>query len=165
MTSRTPVTLCVFAEETFKSFIFTEGFQEKLLKQWSLRPAIARQPQFAAFTSTVFEKMSRIANSRLLAPGEHMTLEADDWCLLSGGQANFNNELMTRDADYGARPFAEPAPGVVSSNEGCSLLLFKLDDVLQLCLATPQLNYYLRKLRMQEQDGKTAWALGVVPIN
>lgn len=163
--ARTPVTLCVFAEETFKSFIVTEGFQDKLLKQWSLRPAIARQPQFAAFTSTVFEKMSRIAKSRLFAPGEHMTLEADDWCLLSGGQANFNNEPMTRDADYGARPFAEPAPGVVSSNEGCSLLLFKLDDVLQLCLATPQLNYYLRKLRMQEQDGKTAWALGVVPIN
>jgi len=34
--ARTPVTLCVFSEETFKSFIVAEGFQDKLLQQWSL---------------------------------------------------------------------------------------------------------------------------------
>lgn len=37
--AKSPVTLCVFSEETFKSFIVAEGFQERLLQQWSLRPA------------------------------------------------------------------------------------------------------------------------------
>ena len=60
--ARTPVTLCVFSEETFKSFIVAEGFQDKLLQQWSLRPHVSRQPQFTNMTSTVLENSATLAS-------------------------------------------------------------------------------------------------------
>lgn len=163
--ARTPVTVCVFAEETFKSFIFTEGFQDKLLQQWSLRPAIARQPQFGNLTSTVIEKVSRIAKSRVLSAGDSFEPSESEWCLLVGGEARFNDTAMVRELDYGARPFAPRDSGTITSEQGCSLLIFNLEDVKRLCLSTPQLNYYLHKLRMQELDGRTPWTLGVVDIN
>jgi CRP-like cAMP-binding protein len=67
--ARTPVTLCVFSEETFRSFILAEGFQEKLLSQWSLSPEIAPQSQFTNITSTVIVKLSHIGEAKILKPG------------------------------------------------------------------------------------------------
>jgi len=162
--ARTPVTLCVFSEETFKSFIVAEGFQDKLLQQWSLRPAISRQPQFANMTSTVLEKISHIAESRVMSPGDSFELTEYIWCLLVGGEAKLNGETMYRDEDYGARPFAATNTGPVVSKDGCTLLLFDARRLHRLRLATPQLNYYLRKLRMQENKGHTDWKLGRVNI-
>lgn len=161
----TPVTICVFAEDTFKSFIVTEGFQDQLLQRWSLRPAIARQPQFAPLTSTVLEKISRIGVTRVLAAGADLTLSETDWCLLVGGEATLNAQPMLSERDYGARPFASVEGGTIHSAEGCTLMLFDAKEIEELCLATPQLNYYLRKMRMREQGNNTAWTLGAVDIN
>ena len=162
--ARTPVTLCVFSEETFKSFIVAEGFQDKLLQQWSLRPAISRQPQFSNMTSTVLEKISHIAESRVMSPGDSFELSEHVWCLLVGGEAKLNGETMFRNEDYGARPFAATNTGPIISKDGCTLLLLDARRLHRLRLATPQLNYYLRKLRMQENKGQTDWKLGRVNI-
>lgn len=162
--ARTPVTLCVFSEETFKSFIVAEGFQEKLLQQWSLRPAISRQPQFANMTSTVLEKISHIAESHIMPPGDTFEVTEYVWCLLVGGDAKINGETMYRAEDYGARPFAEIITGPISSKDGCTLLLFDARRLQRLRLSTPQFNYYLRKLRMKETQGKVDWRLGKVNI-
>lgn len=55
--ARTPVTVCVFAEQTFAAFINTEGFRDKLLNRWSLRPIIRSLPQFSMMTSTVLSTL------------------------------------------------------------------------------------------------------------
>ena len=152
--ARTPVTLCVFSEETFRSFIVAEGFQDKLLQQWSLRPAISHQPQFACMTSTVLEKISHIAESLVMRPGDTYDLTEYVWCLLVAGDARLNGESMYCDNDYGARPFTETTTGPILSTEGCTLLLFDARRLQRLLLNTPQLNYYLRKLRLKENQGQ-----------
>ncbi|PCJ16726.1 MAG: hypothetical protein COA96_18270 [SAR86 cluster bacterium] len=162
--AKTPVTLCVFSEETFKSFISAEGFQDSLLKQWSLRPAISKQPQFANITSTVLEKLSHIAESETLQAGESYQLEDENWCLLSDGNASLNGSDMVSDKDYGARPFAETKNGTITSNQGCSLLLFNAKKLDKLRMSTPQLNYHLRKLRSSELNNNVEWILGSVDI-
>lgn len=162
--ARTPVTLCVFSEETFRSFIVAEGFQDKLLQQWSLRPAISRQPQFTCMTSTVLEKISHVAESLMMPAGDTYELTEYVWCLLVAGEAKLNGESMNRGMDYGARPFAEPITGPIVTKEGCTLLLFDARRLQRLRLNTPQLNYYLRKLRMKENQSQIEWALGKVDI-
>lgn len=163
--AKTPVTLCVFSEATFKSFIVAEGFQDKLLLQWSLRPAISRQPQFRNMTSTVLEKLCQIAESKILHEGDSYELSEYTWCLLAGGEASLNGRSMYRDEDYGARPFAESNSGPVVSKEGCTLILFDARRLDRLRMRTPQLNYYLRKLRGEELNNQVPWRLGPVDIN
>lgn len=163
--AKTPLTLCVFSEETFKSFIVAEGFQDKLLQQWSLRPAIARQPQFANITSTALEKSCHVAESLILHEGDSYQLSEYTGCLLADGEASRNGKSMYRYEDYGARPFAEPDSGPIFSKEGCTLILFDAPGLDRLRMRTPQLNYNLRKLRSQELNNRAPWILGPVDIN
>jgi CRP-like cAMP-binding protein len=99
--AKTPLMLCVFSEETFKSFIVAEGFQYKLLQQWSLRPPIAKQPQFANMTSTVLEKLCHDAEEQILHESESYELSEYTWYLLAAGQASLNGKNMLNEADYG----------------------------------------------------------------
>lgn len=164
--ARTPVTLCVFAEETFKSFIMAEGFQDKLLSRWSMRPALIKQPQFENLSSTVLEKLSSIGEIRDLRAGENLDVTDSHWCLLAAGEASLNGQTMQRDEDYGARPFAPDNVGTVSvssaSNNGARLLLFDNSKLEALRYETPQLNYVLRNMRMQMPNQLVDWNLGKV---
>jgi hypothetical protein len=162
--ARTPVTLCVFSEETFKSFIVAEGFQDRLLVQWAMRPAIARQPQFQRLSSIVLEKLSRIGELRELGPGDSLELTSDCWCLLSEGEAKINGNSMFINEDYGSRPFAPEITGPVSTRDGCKLLLFSKKHLERLRLETPQLNYQLRKMRMRSPNQLVDWRLSRVNI-
>lgn len=162
--ARTPVTLCVFSEETFKSFIVAEEFQDKLLQQWSIRPAIAAQVQFADMTSTVLEKLAQIGESKVLEAGGSLELTDSHWCLLNRGYATINGETMFPDDDYGGRPFTPENSGPITSKDGCHLVLFDVQDLEKLRLETPQLNYYLRKLRMSDPNSRVDWKLGPVSI-
>jgi CRP-like cAMP-binding protein len=64
--ARTPVTVCVFAEETFRNFIRYSGLQDMLENRWLLRPVIKLLPQFAELSSTVTDKISRIAEWKVV---------------------------------------------------------------------------------------------------
>lgn len=162
--AKTPVTLCVFAEETFKSFIVTEGFQDRLLTQWAMRPALAKQPQFQRLSSTVLEKLSHIGMVRDLEPGDSIDVHGELWCLLAEGDATINGETMFPNEDYGARPFAPEITGPITTRDGAKLLLFSAKRLARLRLETPQLNYVLRELRMQEPNSIIDWQLGKVDI-
>lgn len=162
--AKTPVTLCVFSEETFKSFILGEGFQDKLLLGWSMRPVVARQLQFEGLIFTVLEKLSQIGELIELPPGGCFELTDSCWCLLSSGDATLNGESMYQDEDYGTRPFATSKTGPISSKDGCVLLLFESRRLEKLRLKTPQLNYKLRKLRMESATKNVGWKLGKVEI-
>jgi CRP-like cAMP-binding protein len=160
----TPVTLCVFSEETFKSFIVAEGFQEKLLAQWAMRPAIAKQRQFQKLGSIVLEKLSQVGQVKELGPGDSLELTEQFWCLLAEGEATLNGKSMFYDEDYGARPFAPDNTGPITTKDGCKLLLFSSKRLEKLRLETPQLNYQLRKIREASPDQLVDWNLGVVDI-
>ncbi len=163
--AQTPVTLCVFAEETFKSFIEREGFQDQLLMRWAMRPRIASQPQFDALSSTVNEKLCRIGEPLTLAAGDSYELTIDTWCLLASGQATLDGAAMQRGQDYGWRPLAKDRTGTVTSANGCELLLFDRKLLERLRLETPQFNYQLRKMRVAQSDEQVNWLLGKVSIN
>jgi hypothetical protein len=162
--AKTPVTLCVFAEETFKSFIVTEGFQDRLLTQWAMRPALAKQPQFERLSSTVLEKLSHIGMVRDLEPGDSIDVHEELWCLLAEGDATINGETMFRNEDYGGRPFAPDITGPMTTRDGAKLLLFSAKRLARLRLETPQLNYVLRELRMRDPSAVVDWQLGNVDI-
>lgn len=162
--ARTPVTLCVFSEETFRSFIVAEKFQDELLLRWSVRPAIHRQPQFSMLKSTVVEKLSQIAEMRHLDPGKSLRISDDTWCLLSDGTATFEGEAMEITGDYGDRPFAAGRSGTVTSETGCDLILINCTRLHTLRREVPQLNYALRKMRSKQLGGRVDWALGEVSI-
>ena len=162
--ARTPVTLCVFSEETFRSFITAEGFQDRLLLGWSMRPIIAKQAQFNGLIFTVLEKLSQIGELVTLPEGGCFELTEACWCLLSSGDATLNAESMYQDEDYGARPFAAARTGPIISKDDCVLLLFDARRLERLRLRTPQLNYKLRKLRMQTSTANVSWKLGKVDI-
>jgi len=163
--AKTPVTLCVFAEETFKSFIFAEGFQDKLLMQWAMRPMVSKQPQFQDLSSTVLEKLCKMGETRSLRRNESLELTADFWCLLSDGDATLNDDSMSREDDYGCRPFAADRLGSINTQQGCKLLLFNAARLERLRLETPQLNYILRKLRVSQAHIDVDWLLGPVNIS
>ncbi|MEX2468564.1 MAG: cyclic nucleotide-binding domain-containing protein [Pseudohongiellaceae bacterium] len=161
--AKSPVTLCVFAEDTFKSFITSEGFQDKLLLQWSLRPLIARQPQFCNLSSTVLEKLCRLGEVKVLEPGDSSEVTEYAWCLLAEGEAKINGHNMFRDDDYGWRPFAESITGPVTTHDGCKLVLFNSRQLERMRLETPQFNYMMRKLRCRTGSADSDWLLGPVP--
>jgi CRP-like cAMP-binding protein len=163
--AKTPVTLCVFAEETFKSFIFAEGFQDKLLMQWAMRPLVSRQPQFAELSSTVLEKLCKMGETSSLRSGESLELDEAYWYLLANGDAMINGEPIQREQDFGRRPFASNRYGTVTTDNGCKLLLFDAIQLEKLRLETPQLNYILRKLRVAQTDDGVNWLLGPVSVN
>lgn len=162
--ARTPVTICVFSEETFKSFILAEGFQRELLTQWALRPVIAKQPQFFTLTSTVIEKLSQIASTQDIAAGETFDIDATHWYLLNEGSATFDGTTLSKDDDLGARPFAATRAGTLKTSDGCKLLAFDATQLGALRMRIPQLNYSLRKLRVFDHSAEFDWKLGRVDI-
>jgi hypothetical protein len=162
--ARTPVTICVFSEETFKSFIIAEGFQSELINQWSLRPAITRQPQFANLTSTVIEKLCQIGKALQIPANESITIEESHWYLISEGTAELNGQKLDKNDDMGARPYATLLTGSLSSKDGCKLLAFDAKQLAALHFKIPQLNYSLRKLRVLDSTMDFEWKLGKVNI-
>lgn len=157
----TPVTICVFSEETFGTFIESEGFKDDLIKRWSIRPAIRNLPQFDQLTSTVMETVGRCANFLTLAQGESIDFGNDAWYLLNEGKTLCN---ASQGKEFGWRPLSTVNIATVTAVKPCSFICFNRDALDALRLAVPQLNYMLRKLRVSQNDECVDWILGIVPI-
>ena len=54
--------------------------------------------------------------------------------------------------------------GPITTHDGCKLLLFNARRLERLRLETPQLNYALRKLRVNQPGGSVDWLLGPVSV-
>jgi hypothetical protein len=115
-------------------------------------------------TSTVLEKLGSIGEAKILHEGDSYELTEYTWCLLAGGDAELNGKTMYREDDYGGRPFAGSDIGPITTKEGCTLLLFDARRLERLRMKTPQLNYFLRKLRASENPDNFPWKLGPVNI-
>ncbi len=157
----TPVTICVFSEETFGAFIEGEGFKDDLLRRWSIRPAIRNLPQFAKLNSTVMETVGRTASFLSLAQGESRTFDDDGWYILNEGKTLCDADVG---AEFGWCPLSPTNVKSVTAVGPCSFLFFEKDQFEQLRQDVPQLNYMLRKLRIDENGEYVDWILGIVPI-
>ena len=162
--ARTPVTVCVFAEETFAAFIESEGFREKLINRWAMRPVIKQLPQFSMMTSTVLEKVGSIARFEELEKGDTRRFDESSWYILVKGKAEDDEGIATHAAEYGWRPFGEPNIASVVCLEDCRFVKFRKDRLESLIAEVPQVNYYLRKQRIGQPYSSVDWLLGEVDI-
>ena len=163
--ARTPVTVCVFAEEIFAAFIEAEGFKEKLINRWNMRPLIKRLPQFQDMTSTVLEKLGNIARFEHLDKGDVRHFDDAAWYILAEGSVEDDEGVHSASMEYGWVPFAEANTSSIVCLEDCRFIKFRQDQIETLRHQVPQLNYYLRKQRVGRENSRVDWLLEQVEIN
>ena len=165
--ARTPVTVCVFAEETFRNFIRFSGLQVMLENRWLLRPVIKLLPQFADLSSTVTDKISRIAEWKVVEGGKTMWLDDGHLYIFVEGFGSIVNddgsqEKIINGEELGWRAYTENRSAEISATTDCGLISIEAGAYQQLLKSTPQLNYQTRKRLTIEGDDNVDWLLGEV---
>jgi CRP-like cAMP-binding protein len=157
-----PVTVCVFSEETFNAFITSEGHRSKLLTRWEQRLLLRQLPQFNNLVSTVLERLAHYSEVEELLPGASLDIWGDAWYLLLEGKGSFNGTEVACGREFGCRPFASTETGTLNSEAGCSLLVFSKVRMRQFISMVPQFSYQMRKYREQHKETTVDWLLGAV---
>ena len=165
--SRTPSTVCVFTEQSFSAFISAQGIVEKLRKRWEIRPLIQALPCFSNLGSTALLQLSAIGECVSLAAGDQLAASEDSWYLLRSGTVrdqtgktlNLNTAKLQ---EFGWQPLGLSSASEITAVEAAEFMVFERQKFAARMQACPQLNYYLRKYRMQQSEQPTEWQLGVV---
>ena len=167
--AKTPVSVCVFAEETFRNFIRHSGLQAMLENRWLLRPVLKLLPQFAELSSTVIDKLSRIANWLVVEEGKTMWLDEGHFYLFVEGAATVaakfgKTEKIVIGEEFGWRPYTDRREVELNATSDCGLISIEVKAYQDMLRSTPELNYRTRKRLMLEGDKRVDWLLGVVDI-
>ena len=167
--AKTPVTVCVFAEETFRNFIRYSGLQEMLENRWLLRPVIKLLPQFADLSSTVIDKISRIAQWQVVEAGNNQWLDDQHLYIFVEGSCSIvsddgRDETVVIGEELGWRAYTSARMVEIRANADCGLISIDAGDYLKLLEETPQLNYETRKRLSIEGDDAIDWLLGEVDV-
>lgn len=167
--AKTPVTVCVFAEETFRNFIRYSGLQTVLEDRWLLRPVIKLLPQFAELSSTVIDKISRFCEWRVVEGGKTHWLDDTHFCIFVEGygaivQADGSQEKVLAGEELGWRPYSESRGLELVATTDCGLIVIPAGAYSEILRSTPQLNYQTRKRLALEGDDSVDWLLGEVAI-
>jgi len=167
--AKTPVTVCVFAEETFRNFIRYSGLQTLLENRWLLRPIVKLLPQFAELSSTVTDKVSRIAEWQVVEAGKTRRLDDDHLYIFVEGfgsivNADGSQEKIVNGEELGFRPYSANRSVEISATTNCGLITIEANAYRELLKSTPQLNYQTRKRLTIEGDDSIDWLLGEVEI-
>ena len=165
--AKTPVTVCVFAEETFRNFIRYSGLQEMLENRWLLRPVVKLLPQFTDLSSTVIDKISRIAQWQVVEGGKNKWLDDQHLYIFVEGFgsiviADGGEEKIVIGEELGWRPYTSARAVEITASSDCGLIAIDANDYLKLLKETPQLNYQTRKRLAIEGDEAIDWLLGEV---
>ena len=165
--AKTPVTVCVFAEETFRNFIRYSGLQGMLENRWLLRPVIKLLPQFADLSSTVTEKISRIAEWKVVESGNTMWLDDTHLYIFVEGYGSIvhqdgSEEKVVNGEELGWRAYTDARAVEMNATTDCGLICIDANAYRELLKSTPQLNYHTRKRLTLEGDDKVGWLLGEV---
>lgn len=165
----TPVTVCVFCEETFRNFIAQSGLQSQLESRWLLRPVIKSLPQYQQLSSTVTEKISRIAESLIIPAGGTIQLNESHLYIFVEGDATIKNTddraisiQLIPGEEFGWHPFTENNPVEIIARSDCGLVALEAEAYLTLLHHVPQLNYQTRKRLVKAQPSDIDWLLGEV---
>ena len=167
--AKTPVSVCVFAEETFRNFIRHSGLQAMLENRWLLRPVLRILPQFSDLSSTVIDKLSRIANWLVVEQGKTMWLDEGHFYLFVEGDAtaaaNFGKtEKIINGEEFGWRPYTDTRAVEMTAASDCGLITIEANAYREMLRSTPELNYQTRKRLMLEGDKRVDWLLGEVDV-
>jgi len=167
--ARTPVTVCVFGEETFSNFIHNSGLQKTLENRWLLRPVVKLVPQYAMLSSSITEKISRIAEWQVVESGETLLLDESHLYIFVEGEGTVTDGNGTREktvtgAEYGWRPYTNINPVSLTAESSCGLIKLAAETYLDLLKSVPQLNYQTRRKLAAENPDAVDWLLGEVPI-
>ncbi len=165
--AKTPVTVCVFAEETFRNFIRYSGLQAMLENRWLLRPVIKLLPQFAELSSTVTDKISRIAEWKVVEGGNTIWLDDTHLYIFVEGFGSIvhqdgSEEKVVDGEELGWRAYTDARPVEMTATTDCGLISIDATAYRELLKSTPQLNYHTRKRLTLEGDDKVDWLLGEV---
>ncbi len=165
--AKTPVTVCVFAEETFRNFIRFSGLQAMLENRWLLRPVVKLLPQFAELSSTVTDKLSSIAEWRVVESGKRLWLDDSHLFIFVEGSASIVHDDGSEDSvingeELGWRPYTDARAVEISAASDCGLIMVDAVAYQQLLRDTPELNYQTRKRLALEGDDGVDWLLGEV---
>ena len=167
--AKTPVTVCVFAEETFRNFIRYSGLQTVLENRWLLRPIVKLLPQYAEMSSTVTDKISRIADWQVVESGKTRWLDDTHLYILVEGFGSVvhedgSQEKIVTGEELGFRPYIGNRAVEMVATTDCGLLTIEANVYQELLKMTPQLNYQTRKRLTLEGDDSVDWLLGEVAI-
>ena len=167
--ARTPVTVCVFGEESFHNFIRYGGLQESLEKRWKIRPVVNSLAQYSMLSSTVSEKVARIADWQTIKDGSRLILDISHFYILVKGSGTVINASGVKTNavlgdEFGWRPYTQNKPVEFRATIDCSLLKLKAENYMELLKTTPQLNYQTRKRLILEGSEEIDWMLGEVDI-
>ena len=167
--AKTPVTVCVFAEETFGNFIRYSGLKTILENRWLLRPVVKLLPQFAKLSSIVTDKISRIAEWQVVESGKTRWLDEDHMHILVEGfgsivHADGSQDKIIAGEEFGWRPYSENRAVEMVASTDCGLITIESGAYRELLKSTPQLNYQTRKRLTLEGDDGVDWLLGEVAI-
>ena len=157
-----PVTLCVFSEETFNAFITSEGYREKLLTRWRIRMQLKQLPQFSSLISTVLEKLAHRAVLDTVAAGATYAMTDDCWYLFAAGTANDEDRAIHHGDEFGCRPFTRARFAVLRAHTECEVIKLHWEDVETFLGAIPQFSYLMRRYRVESQGFKADWLRGAV---
>ncbi len=155
-----PVTVCVFPEDTFNAFITNEGYREKLLKRWDLRLHLRKMPQFRPLVSTVLEKLAHQFEVIPVTKGSSMATSLSHWMVLCEGSGSVGESALLPGDELGYRPFLDAVEGVFVASSDVILLSLTTEQVEQFLVTIPQFNYLLRKYRLASGHACN-WLLGL----
>lgn len=159
-----PVTLCVFSEETFDAFITSEGLRGKLLARWEIRRELKQLPQFSQLISTVLEKLAHRAQLDTVDAGATCAMTDDYWYLLVSGTGDADGLPAGPGDEFGCRPFTTVKFALLRAETPCKVVRLRWDDVEHFLADIPQLSYLLRRYRMQSPQFRADWLRGAVSI-
>lgn len=162
--ARTPVTVCVFDKINFYNFIEFSNLRETLELRWRMRPYIKSLPQYSQLSSSVVDKISRIANWQPLASGEKITMLDSKLYVLSEGEGIHNDIVCQPGNEFGWSAFGDNQTGDFSATTDCGFIVFDADTYNQLLRSTPQLHYQVRKQTTRQSPQWADWVLPAVDI-
>lgn len=159
-----PATVCVFSEETFRSFISIEGFADKLITRWEIRPAIKSLPQFSELASTAKERVGTAAEIISVAAGDTYQTDNQHWYIFENGEASSNAGSIAPGDEFGWCPLADENIETIHCSADTKIVRFDKQSFEKLRLEVPNLNYSLRKYRACNSAEDVSWQLDEVPI-
>ena len=166
--ARSPVTVCVFEEQTFGNFIQHSGLEDTLKICWQVRPMVKSLPQFAALSPTVVDSIAVAATVVELAAGETYRGSASSCAILVEGRASADDqpaEAVVAGDEFGWRPHRAARMASVNASSPCTLLQLDGENLARLISDCPQLNYHTRKHLQASCVSEVDWLLGEVPLH
>jgi CRP-like cAMP-binding protein len=157
-----PVTVCVFSEETFNAFITSQGYREKLLTRWHIRMQLKQLPQFRNLISTVLEKLAHRAILDAVPAGTTYAMTGDFWYLFVAGSAQVEGKAAVPGDEFGCRPFTTARFDVLRADSDCKVIKLHGDAVESFLGSIPQFSYLMRRFRVETPGFKADWLRGAV---